>query len=509
MRRSKLGLIIAFLCLFVLASVQCGPPGDLGDHDSSTLVIHIPNRDERVLGPMGAGTGAWFLVFLGLAADPKGTEVQQPRLLERWEHTADYTEWTAHLRDDVFWDDGVPVTAEDVKFSLELWTNPEIAYDGRYYEKITVLNSHTLEFIFKKPIVAKLFVYNWLPILPKHSLDTLSIEQGQFFSWPFWVQPIGDGPYRYVRHVPQTMVELRANPDYFGEQPSIPRVVLQFGGKPLTELLSGNVDLATDITPLEAVQLAADPRFRIYYKTGWAQAIAIAWNHRNPLFQDAAVRKALTLAINRRELHRLLNYPDDLPIFDVPALPRHFVEGVVPEPLPFDPERAARLLTSSGWVDSDNDGIREKDGQEFRFTLSVSPETSASAVYIQELFKQVGVDMEISSQDPFALRDWVHEQVFEATIFRYIYIGQFDDFWLTGYVNPEASRLRDAAWFTIDKDEVDLSMEQLWKIFAEDVPVTYLYPNLSYSAAHRRVKGLKNGQDILSTIEHLWIEDEE
>jgi ABC-type transport system substrate-binding protein len=305
------------------------------------------------------------------------------------------------------------------------------------------------------------------------------------------------------------MVELRANPDYFGEQPSIPRVVLQFGGKPLTELLSGNVDLATDITPLEAVQLAADPRFRIYHKAGWAQAIAIAWNHRNPLFQDAAVRKALTLAINRRELHRLLNYPDDLPIFDVPVLPRHFVEGEVPEPLPFDPERAARLLTSSGWVDSDNDGIREKDGQEFRFTLSVSPETSASAVYIQELFKQVGVDMEISSQDPFALRDWVHDQVFEATIFRYIYIGQFDDFWLTGYVNPEASRLRDAAWFTIDKDEVDLSMEQLWKIFAEDVPVTYLYPNLSYSAAHRRVKGLKNGQDILSTIEHLWIEDEE
>jgi len=507
MHRCRHGLKNAFICLVALSCVQCGQPGDLGDHHSSTLVIHIPNQDESVLGPNGANP--WFLVFLGLTADPEYTEVQQPRLLERWEHTADYTEWTAHLRDDVIWDDGVPVTAEDVKFSLELWTNPEIGYEYRYYEKITILDSHTLEITFKKPVAVTLFRYSWLAMVPKHSLDTLGVEQGQIFSWPFWVQPIGDGPYRYVRHVPKTMVELRANPDYFGEQPSIPRVVLQFGGKPLIELLSGNVDLATDITPLEAVQLAADPRFRVYHRVRSAQAVAIAWNHRNPLFQDAAVRKALTLAINRRELHRVLNYPDDLPIFDVPALTRHFVEGVVPEPLPFDPERAARLLTRSGWVDSDNNGIREKDGQEFRFALSVSPETSASAIYIQEQFKQVGVDMEISAQDQFALRHYIRDQVFEATIFRYNYTEQFNDFWLTGYVNPEASRLRDAAWFSIDKDEVDRNLEQLWKIFAEDVPVTYLHPSLSYSAAHRRIRGLNNGQDIFSTVEYLWIEDEE
>ncbi len=499
------GVITVSICFVALANFQCGRDGRRNDTQSLTLTIHVADQDERVLGPLGANP--WFLVFLGLAVGPEDADDPRPRLLDRWEHTPDYTEWTVHLRDDVRWDDGVPVTAEDVKFSLELCTHPEVLYELPFFEKITVLDSHALQITFKEPVSATIFTYNWLAMLPKHVLSTLDPEQ--IFSWPFWIQPIGNGPYRYVRHVPKTMTELAANPDYYGETPNIPTVVLRYGGNPLTELLSGNVDIASGITPLQAVQLAADPRFRIYHSfRANPRDVAIAWNHRNPLFRDADVRRALTMSIDRRELHRILNYPDDLPIFDVPALARHHARGMVPDPLPFDPERAAQLFARAGWVDTDNDNILERNGQEFRFTLSTIANESAEAVYIQDQFRRAGIRMEISTYDRSALIQKTREHDFDAVIQTYNYIEQFGEFRDSGYKNPEISRLRDAAWFTIDQSDVDKHMRELWQIFGAEIPITYLHPTMVYLAAHRRVKGMQNNRDFFLMVEHLWIEDE-
>ncbi|MHC4489773.1 MAG: ABC transporter substrate-binding protein, partial [Planctomycetota bacterium] len=101
----------------------------------------------------------------------------------------------------------------------------------------------------------------WDVYYPKHLLENL--DPKEFTSWKFWTEPVGNGPYRYVRHVPRTMIELEANPDYYRGKPKIERLVLKFGGYPLTELMSGNVD-CIDISSLEAIKLADDPRFRVY-----------------------------------------------------------------------------------------------------------------------------------------------------------------------------------------------------------------------------------------------------
>ena len=504
MRRFNQGVIAACICFVALANVQCGRNGRGNETESPTLTIHVPDQDERVLGPMGARP--WFLVFLGLAVDAEGTEDRPPRLLDRWEHTPDYTEWTVHLRDGVQWGDGVPVTAEDVKFSLELWTHPEVLYEYPFFEKITVLDSHALQITIKKPVASTIFTYNWLAMVQKHLLDTLDIER--IYSWPFWMQPVGNGPFRYVRHVPKTMTELEANPDYYGEKSSIQTIVLQYGGNAITELLSGNVDIVSSITPLQAVGLAEDPRFRIYHRFHGSYAVAIAWNHRNPLFRDVDVRRALTMSIDRRELHLLMNYPDDIPIFDVPLLKRHLLQGMAPDPLPFAPERAARLFARAGWVDVDNDNILEKKGQEFRFTLSITAKESVQAVYIQDQLRRAGIRMEISTYDRSALREKTRGNDFDAVIWTYNYIEQFGEFSVSGYKNPEINRLRDAAWFTIDQNDVDKYMGELWQIFGAEIPITYLHPRLQYLAAHRRVKGMQNNRDLFSIVEHLWIEDD-
>lgn len=497
-------IITICVCAVALLNIHCGSDNRSSNVGSTTLTIHVPNLDERLLGPLGANP--WFLVFLGLADSSEPSEEPKPRLLDRWEHTPDYTKWTLHVRDGLKWGDGMPVTAEDVKFSLEMWTNPNIGYEYPFHEKITVLDSHNLEITFKQPISSTVFTFNWLAMLPKHLLEPLDLDH--IFSWPFWVQPIGNGPYRYVRHIPGVMTELEVNPDYYGETPGIERVVLRFGGNGLTELLSGNVDIATGIKPLQAVQLAQDPRFKIFSKVKYKSHVGIIWNHRNALFQDATVRKALTLSINRRELNQILDYPDDLPIFDVPATMRHHRKGMVPEAMPFDPERAARLLTEAGWVDIDNDGIREKNGQSFRFTLSITAQEATYAVYIQDQYRRIGVHMDIATFDRMALWAKVREpHNFDAVIHAQNHIEGYKDFPYSGYKNPELNRLRDAIWYTIDQEAADQNLKKLWKIVEADIPFTYLHPTLSYLAAHRRVKGLQNDMDLFSNVEYLSIKD--
>jgi len=472
----------------------------------------VPNGSERVLGPEFVDL-SWFFVFLGLANGSEHDPDREPRLLDRWDHSPDYTEWTVHVREGVRWEDGVPVTAEDVKFSLELWTDPAIAYEYRFFDSITVLDTHTLRMTFKEPVTATVFVYNWLAIVPRHLLDGLDVER--LFSWPFWIQPVGDGPFQYVRHVPGVMTELAANSDYYGRAPDIKRIVLRYGGNGLTELLGGNVDIATRITPLEVLQLTGDPRFRIYHKVSYSQHVAIVWNHRDPMFRDAGVRRALTMSIDRRELHGVMNYPADLPIFDVPITTRHHLQGTVPDPLPYDPEGASRLFADAGWVDTDGDEILDRAGKDFQFTLLASPEREAEAVYIQDQLRRAGIRMEVGTVERNVVRTRTRAHDYDAAIVSYNYVEQFGEFPMSGYVNPEVSRLRDAVWFTIDLDEADRHLRELWQILGEEVPVTYLYPELRYLAAHRRVRGLKNtsgriptGTPLPSLLERVWIEDE-
>lgn len=463
---------------------------------SDTLTIHVADQDERALGPLGM---LWFLVFLGLTEGQEGIE-GSPRLLDRWEHSADFTDWTLHVREGLLWGDGEPVTAEDVVFSLELWTHENVMYEYPFFDSLEVTSSHTLRMTFPEPPPASPFTYNWLAMVPEHVLADNEVDE--LFSWPFWVRPVGNGPFRYVRHIADVMTELEPNPLYYGERPSIDRVVLRYGGNAVTELLSGNVDIASGIDPLQAGSLIDDPRFRLYHQQLPTDR-AIAWNHDNPLFQDVAVRRALTLAIDRRGLLRTIHYPEEVPIFDVPIRWRHHEAGVVPEPLPYDPAEAERLLTQAGWNDTDGDGVRERGDREFRFALLATPETSAEAVFLEAAFRRVGVASEIRTLEGNMHRDRLRSRDFDAALYRYNYVEAFDDFRTSGYRNAEIERLRDDAWFTIDRERADEALFAMWEVFRQELPITYLYRQLRFIVAHRRVQGLENNRDLYSQVEHV------
>ena len=97
MRYFNRSVITICICLIALANIQCARDGRGNETESPTLTIHVPGGDERVIGPAGS---LWSdLVFLGLAVGSEYSDDPEPRLLDRWERTPDYREWTIHVRE--------------------------------------------------------------------------------------------------------------------------------------------------------------------------------------------------------------------------------------------------------------------------------------------------------------------------------------------------------------------------------------------------------------------------
>lgn len=470
--------------------------------------------DERVMSEVNWDLSPKFLMFLPLTARNERGELEG-RLARSWEHTADFKTWTIHLRSDVRWHDGVPVTAHDIKFTLDL-RNHRAALRGLPTDTVEVVDDSTYTVTYASLTNDPLDW--WRVYYPKHLLEDLDPEK--IGEWDFWIRPVGNGPYRYVRHVPQTLIELEANPDYFRGKPKIDRVVLKLvnsSSGPLTELQSGNVD-AMGVDLAAARNLGEDPRFDTYFMVSAGATISIAWNEAYPAFRDPRVRQALTRAIDRRELHGLLDLPGDLPVYDVLMSDGQFRRGAFPEPLPYDPELAGRLLEEAGWRDLDGDGIREREGVEFRFTTILQgDEANRAAVYLQAQLSQVGVRMEVR---PVAvLGDLVRSGDFDAVLFRFFH-GLDHGNWSSGrflgeespigYRNPAVDSLIASWRGTLDDAELDRIYQALWPILEQEAPMTYLYPDVWSFAAHNRVRGLSSPwrADPVLFMEDLWIADE-
>ena len=484
--------------------------------DDATITVLYP-WDERVLGPF-MDVDAKFLVFLPLfTTDENGRT--QGKLADRWHHSEDYRSWMFDIRKDVKWHDGVQFTAHDIKFTLELISSPEILYDDSWIgmQSVTVHDDYSFTIQFDSP---KDFRADWLVYWPKHILKKL--DPKKFWEWDFWTNPIGNGPYRYVRHIPQTMMELDANENYYDGEPEIKRVILKFSLEPsLTELLSGNVEVLTFFNRSDIPKLTKKPQFKTYYAfPSFYWVSAIYWNLNDPILSDPRIRRALTLAIDREEILRALNMPEDLKIFDVIFAPYHYINDEIPDPLPFDQEAAKRLLDDAGWIKDEN-GLRNKAGRDFRFEILIpsgDPSMGAyaeAAVLIQAKLREIGIQMDITNLQGILLRKRTMSGQFQAAMNRFyqgpnMLLQWFGEDSPLGYKNPRFIQLLQNYQETVDPEEVNRIFSEIMPLMAQDLPLTFLFPHIHTCVAHKRIKGLSSpfrAQPIWA-MEHLWIEEE-
>ncbi len=436
-----------------------------------------------------------FLPLVTSEGYPKGE--LHPVLAESWSHTDDYKTWTVYLRKDIYWHDGVQMTANDIKFSIDLRKN----IFGGYIPglKCVVIDDFTFKLYNDKPISEP---PSWEVYYPKHLLEGLDINN--YYNWEFWKNPIGNGPYRFVRNVPKTMVEVEANPNYFGSQPKIKRAILKFSQSPsLLELLSGNVDAVT-FAPRDFIfKLNMDHRFDAYY---WfrSEVETLFWNHENFLFKDARVRKALTMAIDRIELSEVLNYPKNVPIADVIYSYHQRWNNDIPKPCPYNPSKAVELLKECGWIDSDGDGILDKNGIEFKFTLKTSvnalQEHKLMPIYIQDKFRNIGINMEIETVEQSTARQLLKKGDFEVVLA--VFFNSINNFHFIksclgnnsylGYNNPELNNLFEQIEATGDKVKIDSLYKKSFSIFERDMPLTFVLPWVQTHIVNKNIKGLQN-----------------
>jgi peptide/nickel transport system substrate-binding protein len=385
---------------------------------------NIPDARHYVEGVVGRATNASpfgarsaadralvSLLFRGLVRLGPGSSIVSD-LAARWQVDPSGRAWTFHLRDGLFWQDGEPITADDVAFTVGVLSNP--SYTGPGGEswrdvQATVIDRQTVELDLTTPLGGFLQAAT-LPIAPAHLLAGVPIEE--LATDQFGAQPVGSGPFRLLSLddtramlAAATPVEpLPADPGlpYFASQrppdslanerptprtdiaiPYLARMELRYYDD--AEALqadwdAGVLDAASGLQPSTAVELAATAGARLVSYPG-TTLLAATLNLRTGRteYQDPSVRRALLESIDRDRLvssilDRLGTRADSL----IPASSPMF-DAEMSKAVAFDPTAAGKLLVAAGWKRSAGSWTPKGWPQQIVIEL-ISPEESANPV---------------------------------------------------------------------------------------------------------------------------------
>jgi len=432
-------------------------------------------------------------------------------LAEGWEISPDGLTITFHLRRGVKWHDGKEFTAEDVLFGFKTITDPKTptAYSGDYLEvkEARVLDPYTFQVVYKRPFAPGLASWNYLVVLPKHLLEGKDITKSELTR-----HPIGTGPYRFKEWVTGEKIVLEANPNYFEGRPYIDRYIYRIIPDPATmflELKAGGIDWM-GLTPLQYRRQTNYPaferEFRKYRYLPFAYTY-LGYNLLCPLFREKRVRQAISYAIDKEEIIDVVLLGLGV-VATGPYKPGTWYYNPHVKRYPYDPEKAKELLREAGWRDSDGDGILDKDGRPFQFTILLNWGNTSrlkTAEIIQWRLRQVGIKVKLRVLEWAAfINEYIDKKRFEAVILGWstgVDPDQYD-IWhssKTGYKelnfisfkNKEVDEILEKARRTFDREERRRLYFRFQEILAEEQPYTFLYVPYALPVIHARFHGIK------------------
>jgi peptide/nickel transport system substrate-binding protein len=417
-------LIHRLLILAVLAGPVPGAAQSRGsDHGSIVIIMgQEPATPIPMLLVGSANIAVSDLLFLRMARPGAGLAVTderayEPQLASRWSRRDSLTlVFELDLR--ARWHDGVPVTSRDLLSSFvrmrDSTVDAQRALLLRHVATVTAEGDHRVVVRFRRSYPEQMYdaTYHVQP-LPAHLVD--SIPPARFAQSGFVRNPVGSGPYRWLRREPGRQLELAANPDFFLGAPRLDRVIFLTARDPeaqLNLLLDGTADLFESVPPVSGpMRLAAAPAIRLVPVPSFS-VLYLLFNQRapgdrsrpHPILGDVEVRRAIATGLDRLNLARSTYGRFALPA-EAPVAQAHWTRSVVQQAASYSPAAARAILTRRGWADRDGDGILEKDGVPLVLRLSV-PSTSATrailAPQVQEQLRRIGVRVEIDRLD-FAL----------------------------------------------------------------------------------------------------------
>jgi peptide/nickel transport system substrate-binding protein len=489
-----------------------------------TAVFAIP-MDFHSLDPLVSERGSEaeimaYLLFAPLVRYDSALAAR-PYLAERWDTVrvaGDSLDLSFHLRSDVKWHDGVPTTARDVKFAFDRMMDPRSAYPNvsllrGYSRRAAVVDDSTVRFRLR-PFPEYLEIWSRIGAMPEHLLRGVAPQEESRAA--YGQHPVGNGPFRFAARVPGQSFTLEANPGFpraLGGRPYLDRLIHRIipeGSTRFSELAGGGVDVMVGIGGPIAEQIRRRPELRlIRFQT--PTRVYIAWNTRIPLLSDERVRRALTMAIDRRAIVQGVVHG-----FAVegrtPVTPAHWAfEARDPTTtLPYDPATAARLLDEAGWRARDGAAVRtDASGRPLHFTLKCPSGSEWCDVVqvVQAQLRRVGAEMDIQPEEMNTLiadmnrGDAAHRDYEAAVMNATDYVGKSDEaefgsaaqsgpYAETGYHSPALDSLFAALDRTTDREAARPLWLRYQREMARAEPVTVLYYSVQRAALGPRIQGV-------------------
>jgi peptide/nickel transport system substrate-binding protein len=516
------------------------------------VVIGIP-ADVNTFNPLFAFSvdegQVTELLYLSLADfrwnEDLGELEAHPMLAKSWEWAEDSSSVTFYLRDDVMWSDSIPLTTEDVVFSLDVYSDPVV--NSRLYgffedfytdeenhidvkKSFLVKSDYELQINFKPGASPKLIDVVH-PVIPKHIFEKYDRKDIETADANF--NPVTNSPFVLKKWDRNQTITLGVNENSFLYNPEninelIFKIIPDYTSR-LTQLTKGEIDLMELISTEDIEELKNSEIVELMTIEG-REYDYVAWNNIDPnvlkdnggitphkLFGKKEVRIALTHAINRKEIleEYLYNY-GELAATPISPIFNTYINSDI-EQYNYDPEKARNILTKEGWHDTNNNGVIDKNGVEFEFTLNIpggNPLRSYASTIIKNNLSAVGIKIKVETLEMGTLIDklnsksmdawmaaWYIPIPIELKVFWYSDL-QYSSLNFASYQNKKADKIMDELTKNSTMDKKKELYFKFQEILHEDEPVTFMYWKSNIVGINENLKN--TGIGPLGAITHCW-----
>lgn len=516
-------------------------------------VVVAVAEDIESLNPLysfsGTENNITELLFLSLVQhrwDNSASRIlNYPMIAKSWNWNSDSTELTLDLRDDIFWTDKNILTAEDIVYSFDLYSDPEVqsrlygTFENFYTEEDGHINiQRSFQIISQFKLVIKflpasapdLFDID-IPILPKHIFE--KIKRSNLPTSEINFQPVTDGPFKLKNWDRNSAIILTADSSSFlynskSISELIFKIIPDYNGR-INQLRSGEVNLMEDVKSDDALKLKNTTGFAIgtikgrqYDFIGLSNIDNEEYNRTGKikphfLFGNKEIRKALAMAVNRQEiLNEFLSEFGQLAYSPVTNIFNTANDSSL-SPYKYNLAGAKELLSEQGWKDSDNDGILEKNGVEFSFKLFVpsgNPLREFAGTIIKNNLREVGIEVEIQTMELGVFIENVMTRKIDAFMAGWSVPVPINlkPYWysdlvesplnIVGYSNPLADEILNKLEQRLSENNYFQMLQDFEKIMIEDEPVIFLYWIDNIVVYNSNIKNIT--VDPLGALQYCW-----
>ena len=469
--------------------------------------------DARTLIPILASDSASAdvcgLLYNGLVKYDKDINLIGD-LAESWEIKNEGLTIIFHLRKGIRWHDGSPFTAADVAFTYQKLIDPLVRtpYSGDFLKvkSLEIIDDYTVGVSYSEPFAPGLASWG-MPIMPLHLLEKEDLQATSYAR-----QPIGTGPYKLKAWKSQERVELVSNKNYFEKSPYLSRYIFKVIPDEATlflELQAQTIDFS-GLSSLQYKKQTDTKFFKDNYQKFRLESFGytyLGYNLSHPFFKDKRIRQALNYAVNKNEIIQgvLLGLGR---MCTGPFVPESWAYNKEITPAPYSPEKAKEILSACGWRDHYGDGILDKEGAAFEFTIITNQgnlERQRAAEIIQSHLKNIGIKVKIKIVEWSAfLSEYIDKRHFDAALLGWSLGREPDcyDIWhssktkegefnFISYKNSEVDRLLDEGRKTFDQNKRKEIYQEIHSILYDEQPYMFLYIPDSLPIISKRFQGIK------------------